>query len=123
MTYNACESRDITPKNAARLRGDIAAGVPNIKYAIAHIPHHLLTRVMRDRDSSPNSTIRIGADRQLTQVIRAEHPNRTKLGPPNPPQRTTGGRVYVMHKEEAEDAANAAIGIFYIHYRGVFVWS
>ena len=76
------ESWDITPGNAARLRGAIAEGVPNIKYVIACIPHLVLTRVMGDRDSSPSSTAKIGLGRRPTQVVRTKHPSRTRLGLP-----------------------------------------
>lgn len=83
-------SQDIMLGNAARLRGVIAAGVLNIKYEIAHIAHLLTASVMRDRDNSPNNTIKVGADGHPIQVIRAEHPKRTKLKPPTNHRETLG---------------------------------
>jgi len=84
------EGQDITLGNAAQLRGDTAAGAPNIRYIIAYIPHPLPTRVTGGRDSSPNSTIRIGADRWPTQVIKDEHPSRTRLSPSTNHHETLG---------------------------------
>jgi len=65
-------------------------GAPSIRYVIAHIPYPLPTRVMGDRDSSPTSIIRIGADRRPTQVIEAEHPSKTRLGPQTNHHETLG---------------------------------
>jgi len=52
-------------------------GALSIRHGIAHTRHLLRVRVIGD--SNPSSSIRIGVDRWPTQLIRAEHLNRTRL--------------------------------------------
>ena len=90
-------------KNAAQLRGATAAGVPNIRYVIAHIPHLLPARVMRD--SSLSSTTRIRVGRPLTQINKPEHPSRIRLNPPTKHRET-------LWEQSLRDAQGRSGGCF-----------
>jgi len=65
--------------NTALLRGATAVGALNIRYGIVYIPHLRPVRVMGDR--SPSSTTRIRMRSWLSQIIKPEHPGRSRLGP------------------------------------------
>ena len=84
------ESQNITPKSTAQLRGAITAGVSNIRHVITHIPHLVLTRVMRDIYSCPSSTTKIVVGRRPTQVFRTRHHSIIRLGPPTNHRETLG---------------------------------
>jgi len=63
-------------------------GALNIRYGIAYIPHPRRGKVTGD--SSPNSNIRIGLGKHPTQIIRAEHPSKTRPNLPTNPYETLG---------------------------------
>ena len=77
-------------ENVVHSRGVPAAEALDIRSRTAHTPHLLPVKVIRDKDSRPNSNTETGVARQPTPASKAEYLNRIRLDLPTNCRETLG---------------------------------